>query len=79
MTGISFGAAVAAMKFGQRVKRRSWKAYLSLSGEMNTRIMVCPLEGSRKVQWHSQDVDLLAEDWEILADTSETLNGDLQR
>lgn len=73
MTGTSFGAAVAAMKLGQRVKRRSWKAYLSLSGGMNPRIMICPLEGGRKAQWHNQDVDLLAEDWETLD------NGDLQK
>lgn len=71
MTGTSFGAAIAALKLGQRVKRRSWKAYLSLSGGMNPKIMICSLEGDRKVQWHNQDVDLLAEDWETLS------NGDL--
>lgn len=68
MTGISFGAAIAALKLGQHVKRRSWKAYLSLSDGMNPRIMVCSLEGGRKVQWHNQDIDLLAEDWEIIDD-----------
>lgn len=73
MTGTSFGAAIAALKLGQRVKRRSWKAYLSLSGGMNPRIMICQLEGDRKVQWHNQDVDLLAEDWETIN------NGDLQK
>lgn len=71
MTGSSFGAAIAALKLGQYVKRRSWKAYLSLSGSINPRIMICSSEGGRKVQWHSQDVDLLAEDWETLD------NGDL--
>lgn len=73
MTGTSFGAAIAALKLGQCVKRRSWKAYLSLSDGMNPRIMICPLEGVKKVQWHNQDVDLLAEDWETLD------NGDLQK
>lgn len=73
MTGLSFGAAIAALKLGQRVKRRSWKAYLSLSGGINTRFMICPLEGDKKVQWRIQDVDILAEDWEILD------NGDLQK
>nr|DAU58924.1 MAG TPA: Protein of unknown function (DUF2829) [Caudoviricetes sp.] len=47
MTGTSFGAAIAALKLGQRVKRRSWKAYLSLSGGVNPRIMIRPLEGGR--------------------------------
>lgn len=73
MTGTSFGAAIAALKLGQHVKRRSWKAYLSLSCGINPRIMICPLEGGKKVQWHSQDIDLLAEDWETLN------NGDLQK
>lgn len=73
MTETSFGAAIAALKLGQCVKRRSWKAYLSLSGGMNPKIMICQLEGSRKVQWHNQDVDLLAEDWMILN------NGDLHK
>lgn len=70
MTGTSFGAAIAALKLGQRVKRRSWEACLSLSGGMNPRIMICLLKGGKKVQWHNQDVDLLAEDWETL-DSSE--------
>lgn len=73
MTETSFGAAIAALKRGQCVKRRSWKAYLSLSGGVNPKIMVCPLEGGKKVQWHNQDVDLLAEDWMILN------NGDLHK
>lgn len=73
MIGTSFGAAIAALKLGQRVKRRSWKAYLSLSDGMNPKIMICPLEGGRKVQWHNQDIDLLAEDWETLD------NGDLYK
>lgn len=73
MTETSFGAAIAALKLGQCVKRRSWKAYLSLSGGVNPKIMVCPLEGGKKVQWHNQDVDLLAEDWMILN------NGDLHK
>ncbi len=73
MMGISFGAAIAALKLGQCVKRRGWKAYLSLSDGMNPRIMICSLEGIKKAQWHNQDVDLLAEDWEILN------NGDLQK
>lgn len=73
MTGTSFGAAIAALKLGQYVKRRSWKAYLSLSGGMNPKIMICPLEGGRKAQWHNQDIDLLAEDWETLD------NGDSQK
>lgn len=73
MTTVSFSAALAALKLGLRVKRHWWKAYLSLSGGVNRKIMVCPLDGNKKVQWHNQDVDLLAEDWEIIPD------GDIQK
>lgn len=74
MTELSFGSALAALKLGLRVKRRSWKAYLSLlDRNSNTRFMVCLLDGSKKAHWQNQDTDLLAEDWEILSD------GDLQK
>lgn len=74
MTGLSFGSALAALKLGLRVKRHGWKAYISLLDRKGDNIFtIYSLDGSKKAHWRIQDIDLLAEDWEVLSD------GDLQK
>lgn len=71
MLGTTFGAALEALKLGQKVRRRTWRAYLFMSDSRGERVIrIAPLQGGvgkgKSAPWTSNTLDILAEDWEIL-------------
>lgn len=77
-TNMTFGTALEALKRGERITRRGWNGrgmYLYLSGDLVSAtgvdlapcIVMFTAQGMHQPGWLASQMDLLADDWQVVA------------